>query len=144
MYGLPDGRPERDINIAQLALSLDPTFVARGYSGDINQLTEIIKKAVNHKGCSIVEVMQYCPTYNPEASPMWFQEHISKIDRPYLTAEEASKEADLSQKIITGVIFENTATPAFDEMLKNRKDMETELVDEVKQFDITNLLNEFK
>lgn len=144
MYALPDGKPEKDINIAQMVLSLNATFVSRGYSGDINQLADILKRAINHKGCSIVEVMQYCPTYNPEASPVWFQEHIEKINQPYTTKEEASKNADLSEKIVTGILFEDNNVPAFIDNLKNRKDVTTELVDEVKPFDITNLLEQFK
>lgn len=144
MYALPDGKPERDINIAQMVLSLNATSVSRGYSGDINQLADILKRAINHKGCSIVEVMQYCPTYNPEASPVWLQEHIEKINQPYTTKEEASKNADLSEKIVTGILFEDSNIPAFIDNLQNRKGVTTELVDEVKPFDITNLLEQFK
>lgn len=143
MYGLPNGRPERDINIIQMVLSFNATFVSRAYSGDINQLTKILKKAINHKGCSIVEVMQYCPTYNPEISPSWFQEHIEKIDVPYKTNEEAVKKADLSEKIITGILFEDTNTTAFIDNLENRKNINTELIDEVKPFDIKDLLEQF-
>jgi len=144
MYGLPDGKPERNINIAQMVLSLDTTFVSRGYSGDINQLTDILKKAINHKGCSIVEVIQYCPTYNSEVSPAWLQEHIQKIEKPYSTKDDAFKNTSLNEKIITGILFEDINIPTFTDNLENRKNMTTELIDEVKPFNIVNLLEQFK
>ena len=144
MFALPDGKPERDINILQLVLNLNATFVARGYSGDVNQLGDILKKAVNHKGCSIVEVMQYCPTYNKEASPKWYQEHIVKIENPFKTNTQASKASDINDKIKTGVFFEDKKTPSFYQRLENRKDIKTELVDEVKSFDIKKLFEKFK
>jgi len=34
MYGFPHGKTEGDINIGELVLSLNPSFYARGYSGD--------------------------------------------------------------------------------------------------------------
>lgn len=144
MYALPDGKPERDINILEMALCHNATFVSRAYSGDINQLTEILKKAVNHKGCSIVEIMQYCPTYNPEVSPQWFNEHVEKIENPFTTKEEAVKATNMDTKILTGIFFEDLNTPSFYDNLQNRKNINTELVDEVIPYDISNLLAKFK
>ena len=144
MYALPDGKPERNINISKMALDFNATFLARGYSGDINQLTEIIKKAVNHKGCSVIEVMQYCPTYNPEMSPQWFTEHIQAVEKPFESIKEALENIGTDERILTGVIFEDLKTPSFYEKLENRKDVPTELVDEVKNYDISNFLEEFK
>ena len=144
MYGLPDGRPERDINIAEMVLSFNATFVSRAYSGDVVQLTEILKEAINQKGCSIVEVMQYCPTYNPEASPKWFQEHIEKVEKPFKTKEEAIKAASMEKKIVTGTLYKDSKIPIFYDQLQNRKDRKTELVNEVKSFNIDTLLERFK
>jgi 2-oxoglutarate/2-oxoacid ferredoxin oxidoreductase subunit beta len=144
MYALPDGKPERNINISKMTLDFDTTFLARGYSGDINQLSEIIKRAVNHKGCSIVEIMQYCPTYNPEMNPQWFTEHIQAIEKPFENIKEALNNVGIEEKILTGVIFEDNNTPSFYDKLENRKNITTELVDEVKKYDISAFLEEFK
>jgi len=144
MYGLPDGRPEREINISKLALDNNATFVARTYSGDVLQMTDILKKAINHKGCSVVEIMQYCPTYNKEASPQWFQEHIEKLENTFDTIEEGIKSTNMEKKIYTGIFFEETTIPTFYENLENRKDISTELVDEVKSRDIKKFLEKFK
>jgi 2-oxoglutarate ferredoxin oxidoreductase subunit beta len=141
MYGLPDGRPEREINIGELVLGLNPSFYAKGYSGDPLQLTEIIKAGVQHKGCSVIEIMQVCPTYNEEATPQWFAEHIFKIEETKKNITEAKELVSNSDdKIHTGVIYQNTDIPIFYDRLENRKDTKTELVDEVESRDISKFL----
>jgi 2-oxoglutarate ferredoxin oxidoreductase subunit beta len=140
MYGLPDGRPERFMNIGQLILSQNATFFARGYSGDPLQLTEIIKAGIKHKGCSVVEILQTCTTYNKEADQKWFSQRIEKVENPTEDINEAQKQLDMSEKIKTGIIYQNNSIPTFYNRLENRKDSKTELVEEVKQYDISKLL----
>ncbi len=141
MYGLPDGRPEREFNIGEIVLSNKPSFFARGYSGDPLQLSEIIKEAINHKGCSIIEIMQICPTYNREVTPQWFNERIEKLEKKADSLESAKTLVDMKEKIKTGIIYTDDSIPTFYSRLENRKDSNTELVDEVKQYDISKLLD---
>ena len=145
MYGLPDGKPERDINIGDLVLTMNPSFYAKAYSGDPLQLSEILKKAVTHKGCSVIEIMQICPTYNREYTPQWFKEHIKVIDKTANTIENARTFVKTEDETIyTGIIYQNTTIPTFYDRLENRKDIPTELVDEVKNYDISKLLKNFE
>ncbi|MCD4756448.1 2-oxoacid ferredoxin oxidoreductase [bacterium] len=144
MYGLPDGRPEREINIGELVLSSKPSFFARGYSGDPLQLTDIFKAAIKHKGCSVVEIMQTCPTYNRESSLEWFTERIEKLEKPLLTINDARDTVLMHEKIKTGIIYTDNSIPTFYDRLENRKNSTTELIDEVKQYDISKLLEDFK
>ena len=141
MYGLPEGRPESEINIGKLVLNENASFFARGYSSDPLQLTEIIKAGINHKGCSVIEILQICPTYNKASSPEWFAQRIEKVEKPLDSIEEARKLVDISKKIKTGIIYQNQSVPAFYDRLENRENIETELVDEVKQYDISKLLD---
>jgi len=140
MYGLPDGKPESEINIGKLVLNQNSSFFARGYSADPLQLTEIIKAGISHKGCSVIEIMQICPTYNKESNPAWFAQRIEKVEKPLEDIEEARKLVDMSEKIKTGIIYQDQSIPVFYERLQNRKDKNTELVDEVKEYDISKLL----
>jgi 2-oxoglutarate ferredoxin oxidoreductase subunit beta len=141
MYGLPEGRPERGINLGEFIINQHPSFFARAYSADPLQTTEIIKEAINHKGCSIVEILQICPSYNKEANPQWFAQNIEKVDTPMKTLEEARKLMDTSEKIKTGIIYRDESIPTFYDQLENREGIETELVDEVKQYDISKLVS---
>ncbi len=147
MYGLPFGRIERDLNISEFILNLKPTFFAKAYSQDPLQLSEILKKSINHNGCSVIEIMQLCPTYNKEFTHEWATENIKKIDsiegynsNSLESAREILKD---TTKIYTGIVYEETETKSFYDSLENRKNMKTELVDEVKKYDIKKLLEKF-
>ena len=47
-----------------LGLSLGATFVARGFSGDKEQLVPILKAAFSHRGFALVDVISPCVTFN--------------------------------------------------------------------------------
>lgn len=50
-------------DIVQLALAAGATFVARTTTYHVNQMAEILMKAITHHGFSIVEICSQCPTY---------------------------------------------------------------------------------
>ena len=54
---------DHDFDVAQLAIAAGATFVARTTTYHVNQITDFIKKAVLHKGFSVVEILSQCPTY---------------------------------------------------------------------------------
>ena len=143
MYAFPDGKPEGNINIGELVLSLNPSFFARGYSGDPKQLVRLIKEGIGHKGFSVIEIMQICPTYTPECSHDWFKERIKETERRYTISEAVKYVKDL-ETIYTGIIYQNRNIPDFYSRLENRKGTKTELVDEVKNIGIKNILNIFE
>lgn len=143
MYGLPDGKPEKDINIGELVLSLNPSFFARGYTGNMNELKNIIKEGIKHKGCSVIEIMQACPTYNPECTPQWFGKRIKSIQSTNEIQKARSNVIITNNRINTGIIYKNTKLPTFYDSLSSRKGVKTELVDEVKKYNIEKLIKEF-
>ena len=59
----PEGNIETPINPLSLGLVSGATFVARGYSGEINHLTDLFAQAIGHKGFSLVDVFSPCVTY---------------------------------------------------------------------------------
>ena len=52
------------IDPVMLGLSLGATFVARGFSGDKEQLVPILKAAIAHRGFALVDVISPCVTFN--------------------------------------------------------------------------------
>lgn len=50
-------------DIMQLALGAGATFVARTTAFHVKEIDKFLKRAVQHKGMSVVEVMVQCPTY---------------------------------------------------------------------------------
>ena len=59
----PKGSIERPLNPIELCIASGATFVARAFSGDPNQLKQIIKEAILHKGFSIVDIMMPCVSF---------------------------------------------------------------------------------
>lgn len=59
----PYGNIDRDFDAVKLAEGAGATFVARATTYHVTELSDLIKKAIRHKGFSVLEVMTQCPTY---------------------------------------------------------------------------------
>ena len=59
----PYGNIERPLNPLAMLIAYGATFVARGYSGKPKELTELIKRAVEHKGFAFVDIISPCITF---------------------------------------------------------------------------------
>lgn len=59
----PFGNIDPSFDIVKLAMGAGATFVARSTAFHVKELGGILKKAVEHKGISVVEVLSQCPTY---------------------------------------------------------------------------------
>ncbi len=57
----PYGNPENPLNPLIIALASGATFVARGFSGDVMHLKELIKEAIKHRGFAMLDILQPCP-----------------------------------------------------------------------------------
>jgi 2-oxoglutarate/2-oxoacid ferredoxin oxidoreductase subunit beta len=79
----PQGNIDEPLHPLTLAITAGATFAARAYSGDIDYLEELIIKANEHKGFSIIEILQPCVTFNKEYSHYFFQNNIYKLDESY-------------------------------------------------------------
>jgi 2-oxoglutarate/2-oxoacid ferredoxin oxidoreductase subunit beta len=150
--GSPDGPLGSTINPLDLAFALNPSFVARGFSGDIKQMVEIFKDAIlfQDKGFAYVDVLQACPTYNKETTHDWYIKRVFDIKsienykvNDLTSARQIS--ADLENKIATGVLYKNESNPTFLQRLEYRKISwaNSNPVKEVRKYDITQMLKEF-
>lgn len=57
------GTIDHAFDIVKLASGAGASFVARTSTYHVKELAKILKKAITHKGFSVVEVMSQCPTY---------------------------------------------------------------------------------
>lgn len=147
MNSTPHGVPEDVMNAMKIVLSLEPSFGARTYSGNIEHMADIFKQAINHKGFSFVEVLQYCPTYYGDyADVKWFNEHTYDLktkDHDGSDLVKATELAtDIEDKIGLGVFYKDESKLPFYDRLENRKGRDSELIDEVESVDISGLLKE--
>jgi 2-oxoglutarate ferredoxin oxidoreductase subunit beta len=113
-----DGVFSEPFNPLAVAVSLDASFVARAFAGDIEQTKEIMKKAIQHKGYALVDVFQPCVTYNKINTFKWFKDNTYYLDDSYDPHDrvEAFKKAIENEKFPLGVIYVNPK-PTFEEKL---------------------------
>ncbi len=52
------------IDLVMLALQLGATLVARGFSGDKEQLVPLIKAAIEHRGAAFIDIISPCVAFN--------------------------------------------------------------------------------
>jgi 2-oxoglutarate/2-oxoacid ferredoxin oxidoreductase subunit beta len=55
---------DNSIDLVAMALQLGATFVARSFSGDKEQLTPLIKAAIEHEGAAFIDVISPCVAFN--------------------------------------------------------------------------------
>lgn len=111
----PEGVTDNPLNPLTLALSAGATFVARGFAGDIKHLTELIKKAHEHKGFSVLDVLQPCITFNHINTYQTYRERIYKLEENYNTKDKIqayvkAMEWEKTGKIPLGVFYEEERT----------------------------------
>lgn len=62
----PEGPGVNPIQPVALALACGANFVARGFSGDPNEVARLIVEGVRHPGFSVIHVLSPCVTFRPE------------------------------------------------------------------------------
>lgn len=145
MNGTPGGVSIEPINTMEFVLSLNPTFVARGFSGDVDHLTELFRMAMRHKGFAYLEILQSCPTYNRLTTEDWYASRVKYVedlkgyDRHDIWAAKKLVQ-DMDKEIYLGLIYENIEKKDFLSLQTNREGVKTTLVEEVKHYDVSDLI----
>ena len=142
----PNGIPEHTLVSMDLIFSLNPTFVARGFSGDIKLMTRILKAAIQHRGFAFVEMLQACPTYNH------FATHEYLLDRYFDANVDGHDPSDLQQaralatqvqdRIACGILYQREDIPDFYNRLIPRQGLGTTCVEEVRRYDVSEYWRE--
>lgn len=145
MNSSPNGIPEHTLPSMDFVFSLEPTFVARGFSGDIPQMTEILKAAIRHQGFAFVDFLQACPTWNKFATHDYLLNRCTPVRDHDVTdfAKARALAVDTRDTIATGVLFQREDVPSFYERLEPRKGKTTTPVEEVAVRDVSDLMAKF-
>ena len=117
----PFGSVETPVNPITSSIMNGATFVARGYSGDVRQLTDIIMQGIRHRGFSLIDVFSPCVTFNHDNTHPFFKERVTKLeDEEHDTSDwkAACEKAMLwGDTIYTGIFFKKEA-PSLDQAEK--------------------------
>lgn len=120
----PFGVLSEQLNPLALAVALDCSFVARGFAGDTEHLKGLIKEAINHKGFTLVDILQPCVTFNKINTYDWYRQRVYHIEPEHNSEDriEAFKKAiEWGDRIPIGVVYKNNRS-IFEEKMPVIKD----------------------
>ncbi len=147
MNTAPNGIAEQTLPSMDFIFSLQPTFVARGFSGNIGQMKEIFKAAIQHNGFAFVDILQACPTYNHFATHEYLTNKVYDANTeghdPKNFEKARALAVNTSERIATGILYQDEQTPSFYDRLVPRQGVGTTCVEEVKLMDVSGLWKEF-
>jgi 2-oxoglutarate ferredoxin oxidoreductase subunit beta len=87
------------IDLVLLALQLGATYVGRSFSGDKKQLVPLIKGALAHQGCALIDVISPCVAFNNHdgstKSYDYIREHNEAVNRIDFISPRDEIRADL-------------------------------------------------
>ena len=107
----PAGSPSNAFNPVLTAVAMQAGFVARGFSGMQEHLTDLICQAVRHPGFSLVDIFQPCVTFNQVNTFAWYTQRCTPLGSSYdpsdwnLALQTAAAGGDT---LPVGVIYKNT------------------------------------
>lgn len=123
----PDGSIEFPVNAILMGVSGGATFVARTSSGDPRHMTDIITRAMKHKGYSLIDVLQPCVTFNKVNTYQWYKQKVYNVET---TADYTPKDRvwafkkamEWEEKIPIGVIYQVEGVPTYEEQVSAIKE----------------------
>jgi len=104
----PQGVKKTGLNPLLMALSAGASFVSRGYTNEIDHLSGIFKKAISHKGFSLVDVLQPCITLDKVNTKEWYQKRIYQLNDQWNSRDRNKaivKVQEWGDKIPIGIFF---------------------------------------
>ena len=113
------GEPNRmaPIDPVMLGLSIGATFIARGFSGDKEQLVPILKAAIMHRGFALVDVISPCVTFNDHEgstkSYMYTRSHELKVIQTDFVPPQREILATIPPDGVTSVTMHDGSTLYF-------------------------------
>lgn len=97
----PEGIIELPVNPLALAISQGATFVAQSFAGNMTHLQETLSKAIDHKGFSLINILQPCVTFNRIDTYSYY------LERAYILEDHNPEDYDAAMKKAREIMFES-------------------------------------
>ncbi len=117
----PQGIIEEPFKALEVAIVQGASFVAQGFAGDVPHLISLIKQAVEHKGFSLLNVLQPCVTFDKVNTYNYYRERVFKLKEDFPTPDK-KKAIELvlrsreEERYPLGVIYK-VSRPTYSEQL---------------------------
>lgn len=106
-------------NPLAVAITLGASFVGRAFIGDIDGTRDLLKRAISHKGYSLVDILQPCVSFNKVNTYSWFKEHTYSLESSHdpEDREEALRRAMETERLPLGLFYLAPPRPTFEDHL---------------------------
>ena len=115
-----NGEAPQPINPAALALASGATFVAKGFSGNREELTGLIKEGCEHRGVALIDILFPCVSFNRVNTVAWYKKRLRAIGAEHDPGdfEAALHLANRSEEEIPTGIYYQVERPIFSDRLQ--------------------------
>jgi len=111
-------------NAVAVGISLNASFVARAFVGDIKKTKELLKQAINHKGYALIDLLCPCVTFNRVNTYQWYKDNSYYLDDthdPYNQLKAIEIALD-STRLALGVLYKNPIRRPYNENVRIYQD----------------------
>jgi 2-oxoglutarate/2-oxoacid ferredoxin oxidoreductase subunit beta len=107
-------------NPLALALSQGAGFVARGYCGEIEHLSQLISDGISYPGFSLIDILQVCVSFNNENTYSFYKDRVYALDKAEYKADDLHQALDKTMewedKIPIGIVYQKDTGSYTDEL----------------------------
>jgi len=139
----PYGTPDNPVNPLAFCLTYGATFVAQGYSSKPKIVTDLVIKAIEHRGFSFVNIVSPCPTFNKVNTFDFYKDLIEEIPEDHDTSDlQAALALALKAKegqVPVGLFYQVQAPTLLDRLNSIR-----EKLDGSDDYDISKIIEPYK
>jgi 2-oxoglutarate ferredoxin oxidoreductase subunit beta len=104
---------------------LAPAFVARGFSGEGDQLSDLIQAGIGHRGFALIDILQPCVSFNRVNTHKWYKDRVAPMEESHdetdLIAALALALGEEEDLIPTGIYYRRQA-PSYTDRIDKLKD----------------------
>ena len=108
------------LNPLAVALASDVSFLARGFAGDIEHLSGLLRMGIEHHGFALIDILQPCVSFNHRNTFQWYRESVYKLEYesydPSDNMAALTKAQERGNRIPIGLIYRSERTVYEDQL----------------------------
>jgi len=116
----PAGNLENPIFPVSLAIAAGATYVARGYTGQVKHLVDLIKGGIQHRGFALIDAFSPCVTFNLDNTHEFFKHRTKKLEDlghdPTDFTAAIQKSYEWGDEIPIGLFWKRDDLPSLDQL----------------------------
>lgn len=119
------GSIDTPFDLVDLAMAGGATFVARTTTFDFADMPDLIAKAIQHKGFSVVEILSQCPTYFGRLNKLGDADHMLDYEKDLTVPLSFVSRDEMLNKKQVGIFRDETRpeyVEQYNQLCRNRKE----------------------